>query len=97
MRLISSWLLELIIKKNSYLNNYSEKLFCQANCFNFQSSQGSFFVKHNVLIFSLILSEELFCESIKILSDFWLGILNLKNASNLKKIQVKNLKNIRKN
>ena len=42
MRWISSWLLELIIK-NSYLNNYSEKLFCQANCVNFQSYQDSSF------------------------------------------------------
>ena len=37
---ISSWLLEVIMK-NSYHNNYSEKLFC----FNFQSDQGSFFFK----------------------------------------------------
>ena len=29
--------------KNSYLNNYSEKVSCQANCFNFQSNQDSFF------------------------------------------------------
>ena len=58
---ISSWLLELIIK-NSYLNDYSEKLFrqaywfnvfssqnsffCQANCFTFQSTQNSSFVRH---------------------------------------------------
>ena len=42
---ISSWLLDLITK-NSYLNNYSEKLFCEAYCFNFQSNQGTFFVKH---------------------------------------------------
>ena len=33
-------------KKNSYLNNYPEKLFCQANCFNFQSNQDSIFIKH---------------------------------------------------
>ena len=32
--------------KNSYLNNYSEKLSCQANCFSFQSNQDSFFFKH---------------------------------------------------
>ena len=32
-------------KKNSYLNNYSKKLLCQANCFNFQSNQDSFFVR----------------------------------------------------
>ena len=47
--------------KNSYLNNYSKTLFCQAivlifslviiafceaNCFNFHSNQGSFFVKY---------------------------------------------------
>ena len=53
MRWISSWLLELIIKK-SYLNNYSGKFFFfQSNCFNFQSNQDSSFVKHIVLIFSL--------------------------------------------
>ena len=28
--------------KNTYLNNYSEKLFCQVNCFNFQSNLYSF-------------------------------------------------------
>ena len=33
-------------KKNGYLNNYSKKFFCQAYCFNFQSSQASFFVRH---------------------------------------------------
>ena len=49
---ISSWLPELI-RKNSYLNNYLKKLFCQAYCFNFFSSQNSFLVKHIVLIFSL--------------------------------------------
>ena len=47
---ISSWILELIInkkqKKNGYLNNYSKKFFCQAYCFNFQSNQASFFVRH---------------------------------------------------
>ena len=31
-------------KKNSYLNNYSKKLFCRANCFNFQSNQDSYIV-----------------------------------------------------
>ena len=52
---ISSWLPELIIK-NSYLNNYLEKLFCQAYCFNFYSSQNTCFSSYNniVLIFSLI-------------------------------------------
>ena len=49
-----SWLLELIIK-NSYLNNYSKSIFCQANCFNFFSSQNSYFVKQ-ILIFSLIMT-----------------------------------------
>ena len=63
---ISSWFLELIIK-NSYLNNYLEKLFCQAYCFHFFYSQNSFF-----------------CQSIKILSDFWLDIVNLKNAKHFK-------------
>ena len=33
-------------KKNGYLNNYSKKFFCQAYCFNFQSNQASFFVRH---------------------------------------------------
>ena len=42
---ISSLLLELIIR-NSYVNKYSEKLFCQAYCFIFSSSQNSFFGKH---------------------------------------------------
>ena len=32
--------------KSSYLNTYSKKLFCQKYCFNFQSNQESFFVKH---------------------------------------------------
>ena len=45
IRWINSWLLELIIN-NSYLNNYSEKLFCRANCFNFESNQDNVFVKH---------------------------------------------------
>ena len=31
-------------KKNNYLNNYSEKNFCQANSFNFQSNQDSFWL-----------------------------------------------------
>ena len=38
----------LVIKvnyKKSYFNNYSQKPFCQANCFNFQSLQDSFFYK----------------------------------------------------
>ena len=30
-------------KKNSFLNYYLEKPFCQANCFNFQSNQDNFF------------------------------------------------------
>ena len=33
-------------KRNSYLDNYLQKLLCQACCFNFFSSQNSFFVKH---------------------------------------------------
>ena len=53
MRWISSWLLELIIK-SSCLNNYLKKLFCQASCFNYQSNQDSFFVKHIILTFSVI-------------------------------------------
>ena len=42
---ISSLLLELNIK-NSYTNNHSEKLFCQANCFNFRYTHDSFVVRH---------------------------------------------------
>ena len=40
------WLFELIIKKNSNLNSYLEKLFCQANSFNFQYNQDSYFTKY---------------------------------------------------
>ena len=65
-------LIRVKYKKNSYLNNYFKKLFCQAYCFIFFSSQNSSFVKH-VLIFSLI--------TIAFLSS----ILNLKNAKHLKK------------
>ena len=32
----------------------------------------------------ILLSEKIFCQSIKILSDFRLGIVNLKNARHLK-------------
>ena len=41
-------------KKN--LDNYLKKLFCQGYCFNFFSSQNSFFLSYNsiVLVFSLI-------------------------------------------
>ena len=42
---ISSLLLELNIE-NNYINNHSEKLFCQVNCFNFQYTQDSFVIKH---------------------------------------------------
>ena len=70
---IRSWLLlKLIKKKNSDLNNYSEKPFFQTYCVNFSSSQKSFFVKQIVLIFSLIRTA------------FLLGILNLKNTKHLK-------------
>ena len=64
-------------KKNSYLYNYSEKLFCQAYCFNFFSSQNNFLIKQIVLIFSLIRAASF--------SDSWLGILNLKNLKHLEK------------
>ena len=57
------------------LNNYSEKLFCQACCFNFFSSQNSFFVKQFVLIFSLLRKA------------FLSNILNLKNAKHIKKVK----------
>ena len=50
--------------------------------------QKSFFVKQIVLIFSLImtdfLSSILFYFSVESRHLFWLGILNLKNAKNLK-------------
>ena len=39
--LISSWSLELITKENSYLNNFSENLFCQAMQILFQFSLWS--------------------------------------------------------
>ena len=42
--MISSWLVQLTVK-NSFLNNYSEKLFCQAYCFNFQSNKESLVYK----------------------------------------------------
>ena len=32
--------------QKSYFNNYSEKLFCRAYCFNGQFNQDSFFIKH---------------------------------------------------
>ena len=35
-------------KKNSYINNYLKKLFCQAYCFNLQFNQDRFFVKHTI-------------------------------------------------
>ena len=57
--------LELIIK-NSYHNNYSEKLFCQAYNFFFvffSSSQNNFFAQEIVLVFSSIKTT--------FLSDFW--------------------------
>ena len=70
-----SSLLSKLIRKNNYLNNYFTK---------------SFFVKRMVLIFSLIWTAFLsnifsqvktaFWPVYKILSDFWLGILSLKNA-----------------
>ena len=39
-------ILEIIRKKNSYLNNYFKNFFCRAYYFSFQSNQDSFFVKH---------------------------------------------------
>ena len=56
-------------KKNSYANNYLKKAFCQANCFNFFSSQDIFFVKYFFLVRTALLST----------------ILNLETAKNLKK------------
>ena len=46
MRQVSSWLLELIAIKTVILITIKKKLFFQANCFNFFSSQDSVFVKH---------------------------------------------------
>ena len=40
--------------QNNVCDEYSEKLFCQAYCFNFFSSQNIFFEEEIVLIFSLI-------------------------------------------
>ena len=43
---VMDWLLVIRVSyKKSYLNNYSEQIFCQANCFNFQSNQDSFSVR----------------------------------------------------
>ena len=71
-----SWLPKLI-RKNIYLNKYLKNILCQAYCFNFQFNWDSFFVKHN-FFFNF--------QSMKILPDFWLDILNLKNARHLKKV-----------
>ena len=57
-----------IYQKNTNLNNYLKKVFCQAYCFNSFSSQNSFICQAYCFNF----------ESIKTLSDFWLGILNFK-------------------
>ena len=57
-----------IYQKNTNLNNYLKKVFCQAYCFNSFSSQNSFICQAYYFNF----------ESIKTLSDFWLGILNFK-------------------
>ena len=54
------------------------KVFLQAYYFKFFTSQNSFFVKQIVLISSLIKTS--------FLSDFWLGILNLKYEKHLKKV-----------
>ena len=50
--------------KNTYLNNYSDKLFRQANCFNFQSNHDSLFVNVQQCIIRLL------SEYITTLSDF---------------------------
>ena len=66
----------LVIIKNSYLNNFFFfKRFCKASCFNFFPGQNSFVVNH--ISFNFLSGQSGF------LSDFWLGILNLKNAKNL--------------
>ena len=50
-------------KRNSYLNNGSEKLFCQANCFTFQSNQDSFFAKYIKFVKSKELKKKV-CEEL---------------------------------
>ena len=62
------------MKKKSYLNDYLKKLFCQACCFSFPFNQDGF---SQAYFFNF--------QSVKILSDFWLDILNLKNIKHLKK------------
>ena len=51
------------------------KRFCKASCFNFFPGQNSFVANH--ISFNFLSGQSGF------LSDFWLGILNLKNAKNL--------------
>ena len=36
----------VIIRKNSYLNNYLEKLFCQTYYFDLQPNQDNSLIKH---------------------------------------------------
>ena len=59
-------------KKTVTLITIQKTFFCQENCFNFQSNQDSFFVKHIVLIVSLIKTD-----------FFRLAILNLRNEKHL--------------
>ena len=46
MHVMDYFLVIGVIYKNICLNNYSEKLFCQRDCFTCQSNQDSYFVKH---------------------------------------------------
>ena len=62
-----------IYLKNSCVNNYLKKSFFQENCFNFFSSQNTFFVKHISLNFSLMRT------------TFLSSILNLKKCKELKR------------
>ena len=62
--------LQLIIK-NSYLNNYSEKLFCQANCFDFQSNQNSFFLSIYKNLIRLLAWHIKFDKSEELMATAW--------------------------
>ena len=68
-------------KKNSYLNNFLKKFFSQPYCFNLQPNQNCFFfVKHFVLIFSIIRRAFL-----SVYKNIQLDIVNLKNQKHLRK------------
>ena len=67
----------LLIIKNSYLNNYSENIFCQAYLFYFFLQSEQLFCQ--VYCFNFQSNHDGF------LSDFQLGILSFENAKNLDK------------